>query len=305
MKFEQVGPYSFIYTFPFWLIVDSRRPPVTSCIEREGRRFRFYPPFRSAPANWLPMPLVDLATLPFLEGQKPRDLRQDGYLMSLASVPKLGIPGVQDFGITLDWGPDRGEPMLTPPMDSLRVDVIPLADATPPGSNIESVLRSFLSNLRVSSGQWWITRSIDPLVGWQRNFFKCDEYGKPAEDPIASGAARSPSGHERPISELLWNQALAATARGDDPELHDVLMADAYFHAVTSEHRQLVLDAAAACESLKERVIEKLWLQAHGGIYRRGKVLRGYDLPRHLDKDLHQICGRSFRVEYLKEFRGI
>ena len=82
-------------------------------------------------------------------------------------------------------------------------------------------------------------------------------------------------------------------------------MEEAYFHGATSEYRQLVLDAATACESLKERVIEKLWSESHNSTYRRGNVLKGSDLPRHLDRDLHRICGRSFRVEQPKEFRGI
>jgi hypothetical protein len=82
-------------------------------------------------------------------------------------------------------------------------------------------------------------------------------------------------------------------------------MLDAHFHAVTSEHRQLVLDAAAAIESLKERVFEKFWSESNDGVYRRGKVLAGYDLPRHLDKDLYRICGRSFKVEQPKAFRAI
>ena len=182
-------------------------------------------------------------------------------------MPQLRIPGVQDIGNVLVWGANTNEPMLAPPMDSLRVDVIPIADATPPETTVDNVLRSFLTHLRVASGQWWITRSIDPLVGWQRNTFKCDEYGKPLERPGAVAAARTPTGNERPISELLWNQALVSTQRGDDPDLHDVLMADAHFHAVTSEHRQFVLDAAAAIENLKERVFERLWSESHDGIY--------------------------------------
>lgn len=202
-------------------------------------------------------------------------------------------------------GTSMEEPMIAPPMDSLRIDVIPLAEGPPPGSEVNNVLRAFLSNLRVASGQWWITRSIDPLLGWQWNSFRCDKYGKPMAPPDADVAARTPSGHERPISEITWNQALAATECGDDPEFHEVLMLDAHFFAVTSEYRQLVLDASTACENLKERVIKKLWSASHDGVYRRGKVLKGYDLPAHLDKDLQKICGRSFKDEKSDAFRSI
>jgi hypothetical protein len=141
------------------------------------------------------------------------------------------------------------------------------------------------------------SRSIDPLVGWQRNCFEADLFGTPTERPAGTVNSRTPFGHELPVSDLIWQSALQATAHGLKPNLHEVLIQDAHYHAATGEYRRLVLDAANACENLKERVFETLWVNTNQGAYRRGKVLSGYDLPKHLDMDIKQLCGRSFKQE--------
>jgi hypothetical protein len=201
-------------------------------------------------------------------------------------VPQLRIPGVQDIGNVLVWGAKNDKPMLAPPMDSLRIDVIPLASAAPTENISDNVLRPFLTNLRVASGQWWITRSIDPLVGWIRNSFRCDESGKILGGPDAPVAARTPTGHERPISEPLWIQALASAERGDNPDLHDVLMLDAHFHAVTSEHRHL---CSTQLQQLK--VSRSAFLRSFGQNLTTAYTVEGRFWP---DMTCHAILIRTF-----------
>jgi hypothetical protein len=99
-------------------------------------------------------------------------------------------------------------------MDSMRVDAMPLNSGVSPEPQVHHIVRMFLDNLRVASQQWWITRGIDPLVGWQMNCFEIDSFGTPAEDTIGTAAARTLFGHERLVSDQIWQSALQSTERG-------------------------------------------------------------------------------------------
>lgn len=269
---------------------------------------RIYPPFRSAAANAMPMPAIRASTVPFLEGRRPKHIKDSDQatLMCLATMPQLAIPGIQSSGNTLLWGPNW-ESDKTPiafPMDSLRLDLLPPADGKRDIQPSEFV-RRLMANLRSISRQWWLSASTDPMLGWVRNEFPIDRYGKPEGELYAGGQARAPRGAERPIDALVWQKALTLTEKGTDPPLMDQLLLDAEYFVSSGDLRRFILDASAACEIAKDIAVERVWSHHNTAPFRRGKALNGYDLGKHLDTQLRNICGRSLRDEDPNLFRDI
>jgi hypothetical protein len=166
-------------------------------------------------------------------------------------------------------------------------------------------VQRLISNLRSVSRQWWLSASIDRLLGWVRNEYPIDRYGKPKGELVAGGKSRVPRGTERAINASMWEKALRITEKGGDPPVTDELLLDAEYFASCGDFRRFVLDAAAACEIAKDTAVQRVWFHHKTERFRRGKALSGYDLCKHLDIQLRDICGRSFLDEHPDLFRQI
>jgi len=93
---------SFVFTFPFWIFVEVEGGPTVHRIEMGGCKFCVYAPFRSAPANFINMPYVDLQAIPFHEGTRP-EIGPEYDPPRLAAVPRIRRAD-GDVAVTLAWG---------------------------------------------------------------------------------------------------------------------------------------------------------------------------------------------------------
>jgi len=187
---------SFLFSFSFWLLVDASKSLDIRTVEKHGRKFRFYPPFRSGGINRLPMPPIRAENALFLAGRKKAPFPAKGELIVLAAIPQANDP--TKMTLTHELGTDFKTKPSEFPMDSLRIDSFPGTQI-----NINQQVVNFLDRLRLSSRPWWINRSIDPIVGLQRNAFASDKFGQPLEMPYGGCGARTPNGIEKAVTNNI------------------------------------------------------------------------------------------------------
>ncbi|MDT0617360.1 hypothetical protein RM531_02635 [Salinisphaera sp. P385] len=230
---------AYLFSFPFWLFVDQRNPPALTMAKVGLQEVRVYPPFRSAEANAMPMPAIRSGAVPFLPGRRPKHVKDgdSSTLMCLATMPQLKIAGLQDSGNTIVWGEswERDNIPIAFPMDSLRIDWLADTDGQRDFQPSEFVRRLIL-NLRYISRQWWLSASTAPLLGWLRNEFPIDRFGKPEGDLYAGGKARSPRGTERPINLSMSQRAITLIQENYTPPLADQLLMDAEYNGSAGEY---------------------------------------------------------------------
>lgn len=294
-----------IYTFPFWMLIDDDRQPALRLINWKDHNIRIYPPFRTAPLNRLPMPHADGLKIPFLRNRAPSKGIPFRFV-PLASIPVIGTREEHNQKMRLlfedvwDGKPGKGFPM-----DSIRIDILGDAD----DHELELIGRNFISNfldhLRISSRQWWITRSIDPLVGWQRASFSIDKYGCNTAAPYSYGKGRTLSNFEKPICRNIWDKSVQELqAKGPAP-LYWLLYMDAKHLQAMDDFRGMVYEAASACELIKEMAFENWWKVQKGTPYRRGQLLTKSNLSNHLDKNFKNCFGSSLKEEKERTFEDI
>ena len=295
---------AFVYTFPFWLFIkDSvQDAPDVKDIIISGTRIRLYPPFRSGPANFIPMPYVDPSKIPFLPGARP-ETAKDYKLISLSAIPGLVSKPGDKPSVHLVWGDTWKDKAPEPfPMDSIRIDVIG-------GQEIHylahTTLHRLLSILRCRSRQWWIGHSVHGLVGSLRNTFNITGTGAPVGIPEGATQAHTVYGNEQAIDHDLWQTTVRDLEAGVKPPLYDEVLLDGAYFASISDVRRSVFETANACEQAKEVTFVRLWSKKFPKIkYRRGKVLRDYNLPKHLDRSMKSFCP-SYKEEHPDMFKTI
>jgi hypothetical protein len=289
----------YLFSFPFWIFVDTASEPSVEEISRDGLVLRIYPPFRSGPANFTSMPHLDPHQIPFLPGKKPC---KPVDIPPIAAIPQLASGNQTEPSLLLTWGINWGKRPRIFPMDSLRLDVFGACE------NLEAVIEHLLQLLRWRSRQWWIGRSIATLGGgFLRGELPVLSDGSLAElQGHGHTQGRTVNGDELPIDKHLWTSVIEDFRSGIEPPIYDILLLDAQYFASTRESRLSVLDAASACEQARDTTIERLW-PSHGGQrkFHRDKVLKGDKLYNHLDRDLNNYIGRSYRSEHPSHFEKI
>lgn len=298
---EQVATY--VFSFPFWLYVDTDKAPSAELVEFEGGQLRFYSPFRSAPANQTILPAPDLTQLRQSDGSLVAPFTPT--VGSLAAVPNMKTANAPGGGITLVWSPQWKDPPRVFPMDSLQVDLVkaPLG-----GLPLQQILSEFLSLLRFHTRQWWMGHAMSPGIhGYLRCLVPRQADGSlSVEELQPHAAARKLRGVEKPIDVTLWQRTLQDLLGRCEAPFTSLLLLDAYYHLAGGDMRRFVMDASGAAEAAKESAFERLWSShGRGSRYRRGKVLSGYDLPEHLDKALRKHVGRSYREEHPSHFAAL
>lgn len=285
---------SLLHTFPFWIYVDTRNPPSVGEIELDDCKFRFYPPFRSAEAGWMPNPKVNPRAIPFVPGVTP-EISEAFRILSLSAV--LNIEGK---GLRLNWGEGWGDPPLVEmPMDSLRLDYYGPSKA---GERAHVVTRMLLAHLRWKSRQCWILQAMDGLFGTVRNAMGVDERGSPTQQPYGSLTVNFYPWKEKSVDNSIWTDALDAVRRREQPGLEAQLFLDGRYFRLAQDYRRMVLDLATACEFAKDRAVERIWRARTKAPFRRGRVLTGYDLSQHVSTSLDAFCQRNFASEYPNDF---
>lgn len=305
---QEGKPRTLLFSFPFIVLVDTRDSPQVEMMRIEQSNIRIYPPFRSGPANWLPMPPIQTFSVPFLDGRRPKHIRDDGsILMTLSAYPQLAVPGLQEMSIQWAWGKkwDGEKPPILFPMDSLRLDIIPDPKCPSYEATANALVTRLMGHIRCLTSQWWITHSSDTLIGWMRNEFQVDNYGKPDGEILASSKSRSPFGWETALTQAKWEAAIRLVESGVEPDVVDLLMLDAQYFSASSDWRRMVLDAATACEIAKDEACERLWNRINSIPYKRGRHLQGWNITMHLDSGIKAIGGRSLKDEEPEVYANI
>ena len=270
-------------------------------------RFRIYPMFRSASANWVPMPPIRISEIPFLDGRRYKGLiSAEGLLPTLATYPKFGEAKVDPTSMDVVVGPiwEDGQEPVAFPYDSLRIDVLPLPGSEPGSVNPMTVVRRLLGHVRCLTGQWWITRATDVLSGWTRNEVSIDKYGALQGDFVLRGSGRTAGGEERPVVSAIWAKAVRDTEAGVDPPIADQLLLDADYYLASYDLRRCILDAATACEVQRDQTFRKIWDSKLTSKYRKGRLI-GNDITAHLSHQLAKHCGRSLAIEQPALFENL
>ncbi len=290
---------SYLFTYPYWILVDTRDAPVPAeGFHTEDLLVRVYPPFRSGAANFIPMPPVDVQAMPFLPGVNRPNFPAGFQIPTLVALPHPGLTDRLILVRTPNW-PER--PRLFP-MDSVRMDLVGRED-----SNLARILSSRLMEyLRWRSRQWWITRSVDGLAGYIRASFSIEEHGAVLDLPAEYTQGRTPRGTEVPINSGIWKTAINDLRAQTVIPLHETLALDAIYFEAVGDLRRSVLDCAAACEHAKDMAFERLWpVYGDRGPYKRGKVIKKYDVDKHISRDLNQFAQRSYEREHPVHFSVI
>lgn len=293
---------SYLFTYPFWIVVDRQSPPVTAEINAAGYLLRLYPPFRSGPANFIPMPAVNPHAIPFIQGAKPQIDPAFTQVPSLAIFPAPAPRGQGRAPVHAAWGPDWHDlaDMREFPMDSLRVDIVGSngSDENVADKAARKASDELMRLLRWRSRQWWIGRSVDALVGYLRIRFSALADGTPTEnikDAFKYGSVRTTRGDEVAVTAALWDTAVRDLRDHTSIPPHVLLLLDAMYFEAISDFIRSVLDCAAACELVKDAVYS-----------RKGWPKSGYDLPKHIGENLERLfSGRSYETDHPQHFAVI
>ena len=272
---------SFLFSFPFWIFVDTSAAPSIKNVEIDGTRLRIYPLFRSGAANFIPMPPIDPHSIPFAPGTEI-NIASDFSIPTMAVIPELQLDAKGRAALKQTWGPDWGPMPRMMPMDSLRLDLL-RADNNDLQAIAENLALRLIQSLRSRSRQWWIEQVVD--AGFLRSSFPILEQGQPVELPIFNGRGGTIFGDERPITEDTWKECIDNLRDGAIAPLYDLLVLDARFFAATADIRRSVIDAATACEQARDVHFERWWhVHAPGSPFKLGRVLTGNNLPHHLHR---------------------
>lgn len=245
---------SFLFSFPFWVFVNLKDPPKIVELKKPGSLIRVYPPFRSGPANFLPMPSINPNEIPFLPGIEVSSPKNHKFLTP-ASFPNLD----KKKGLKICWDEEFEEGIQNFPMDSIRIDIIKKEDDLDSSNIIRKWMRQLLDNLRFFSLQWWIGRSTDGIQGLLRNTFPCNEKGVPLENPVGFVSAYAPEKDIIPIGKDLWDAAIRMLETESVPKNHLLILQDAQYFSSMGDYKRAILDLAICCEESKDLAFERIW----------------------------------------------
>ena len=299
-------PYSAranLHTYPFWMYVDPEFPTTKAWqFNKGGLVIRLYPLFRTSDANSLPIPSLRVENIPFAKWFKP-----DGTLYTFdptVAVPVLKpYPSDGDPESYLIDKPDHSYLPPIKPMDSMRFDTF---GKIVNGADIE-INNRFIELLRFRSQQWWIGQSVKGIVGFNTGVsFDINELGHPVGPPVHKvDISGEFVGDEKPVTLDIIDQVLTDFISDYQPPISEVLMLDAKQHFASREYRRFVLDAATACEYIKDETFRRLWTSKYSTEFNRDKVLGRWDLTNHLDVKLKNNFGISYKEQHLRHWQRI
>lgn len=291
---------AYFFTFPFWIFIDRNNTLTVQEIQLENLPLRIHPPFRSAPANYIPMPRVNPHSIP--SSGKQNNYPQ-AFDMSISAVPLLGGALSEGRAFKYFQTPHFDKELSAFPMDSMRIDVLSINYDE---NVIREIFSEFLNYLRFRTRQWWIGRSMDFIIGFIRNaapFTESDILIEPSECLLRVSTI---NGDELPVNGDLWSSVIKDMVNKTEVPAFHYMILDAYYYAYTGDIKGAIINAATACEQAKDLTFERLWKKLKGNdSFKRGKVLSGYDLPDHISHDLEAFGSYSYSKLFPDEFNQI
>ena len=271
-----------LFSFPFPIYVDtaSRFTPVEERIATET--VRFYPFFRSGPANYSPAPPVDLCQIPQPIGNRFTDT-PSRYLPSPVAVPTLaGEPtGSVLLNLTSSWD----NPPRFFPMDSARIDLLGANHQHPRIAS--EIVNQLLRHVRVKTRQWWIGHGLPTGAEYYlRQIFPISRKGAFKGGPESNGSFRTLRGDEVPLDHSIWHRAIRSIQNDETIADYEDLLLDARYHTAKTEIRRAIIDLAVACEQACEATFVQIVRERNMSSFRRGRYYTGNDLTKHLNQDL-------------------
>lgn len=290
---------AYFLTFPFWIFIDRNNTLTVQEIQLENLPLRIHPPFRSAPANYIPMPRVNPHSIPSIGKQNNYPKAFD---MSISAVPLL--EGALSEGKAFEFfqTPIFDNELPAFPMDSMRIDMLSINRDE---KVIRETFREFINYIRFRTRQWWIGRSMDFIMGFIRNsapFTESDTLIEPSQCMLQVSTI---NGDELPVNGDLWLAVIKDMVNKTEVPAFHYMILDAYYYAYTDDIKSAIINAATACEQAKDLTFERLWKLKGNDNFKRGKVLRNYDLPDHISQDLEAFGGYSYSKSFPDEFNQI
>ena len=308
---------TYFFTFPFWLYSEKTIDWDNIQIEFQGVAIRVFPPFRSGEYSFNGSPKIKFHNLPL--SKKETAEQKNLKIRELNSIQYPEIPhkggNWKNSHVALTIGDSTDEKMTNDkmdtlfksdgrPMDSLRVDVLIKNDNS--RSIAEQVVNTLLDIIRSMTCQWWIHRSIDPLVGYCRGGTNINgETNVISNDSFGALHLNNVFGFEKNISQDIWKHAIARLAKNAKPHSSEKLWLDSAWSAKSGE---LVLTPIYLCIALEQAVeftFYNVWQKKNKSKFKRSKVFKNKSLPDNLDMDSLSFFGRSFKKEYPKEHEYI
>jgi hypothetical protein len=297
-----------------WLFIDAANPPQIVSTQVDGLNLRFYCPYRDRPAEALVLShIFDPARIPY-----PPDAATSGRVNQQPEPGSLLLPVVgagpgnieamhvmfNSKGVFLNtFDPKRL------PADSIRIDVEG-TDHDKLKGQTTLLFTSFMKLLRWRSGQWWLTRTTDGLFSPGGTSFPIDHQGAPVSGSVRQIASmQSLSGFEQLVNKDVWELAINDIQSGTKVPIHEVLLLDANHSLSIADLRQVVIQAASACDIVKENTCERLWIAANpGGTYdnrQRKALMKGWDLREHFKKVLARVFRHDYRALHVEHWRTL
>lgn len=287
---------AYVYSFPFWLYVDTSSPLPVEEVQLGELEVRIYPPFRCGPANFISMPHIDFQQIPFLPDANPNKLQFK--ILHAVAYPLLEInrEGKTSLFVATTGKWDK---QINPfPMDCLRMDI--LQKEKEGDLNIaKPIVRKLLDLIRWYTKQWWINHSIDGLLGYQRSKFPIAKNGIILKEPLSCGSMRTISGDERPLNTDVWRSVIGDLNSQKEPPSYDLLLLDARYFSSVGDIKRTVLDLAMACEQALALAVNRIRRSQIGN---KPIKLPGNDLSKKLGTHLKKYTTRSYQDEAFMEF---
>ena len=248
----------YIYTFPYWFIVDKDGLNKILSIKIDGAELRFYPPYRTSPAN------NDFSLQP------DKALFSNGKMEMInpyIKMPKVAVYPLFDksgVGITeyqveehTGWNINR-KYRKDIPADTIRVDV-----KSSKGFNVLFHLRKLMEIVRVLSRQWWIGKMpysldfIQVVQAVDEKGFSMREF--PPEK--FSSYYYISNFKERVIDYNIWNFSLSHLASKIYPKIYRTLLMDAEYYIANGDFRRVILDLANSLDTAVDNCFYNIWIK--------------------------------------------
>lgn len=301
-----------LFTFPYWCIIDREGVNRVLSISIGNREFKFYPPYRTSPANEVFSPQPNKVL--FLHGLMPVNASYE--------IPKVSVyPLFNEDGIGISafqaethesWSPKRRN-RKDMPVDTIRVDVFSEDNYEP---TVE--LKRLMDILRVKSNQWWIGQlpySLDYISVSQ----EVDVNGNPTESlPVVNSPLVFVSVFQEKVIDIkLWSSALSDLGKNIDPKIYSIALLDAMYATSKQDNRRIVLDLARALDTAVDTHFYRIWTKnkmGTSGNYSRKAFMKGVppkagdaynsstSIPLLISHITQNILGQSFEESYPSEF---
>ncbi|HEX8546520.1 MAG TPA: hypothetical protein VF691_06120 [Cytophagaceae bacterium] len=272
---------SYIYGFPFLIYLGKFDMPKTKTFKYQNKTIRLYPPFLGKQYQQSNASQFDPATIPFNSvSKKINNIR---FLKNQVDTFNQEIVNVSNC---------------------LRVDVLNIGKNEDQHKLVETLISQILSHIRTECNQWEIG-SKEFFGGFYIGHFESNERGDQNSEIIYCLPFHT---HPRGdiLTEAIWSNIVQKIQLNEEPNIVKTLILDSYNFLVNKYYPRMVLSLTWAIEIYRDQIIEIIWTnmgKTEG--FKRGKILTGNNLTDHIDFNLKNLCGESFKETNENDFKVI